>query len=202
MLTHPVRRVLTALLVASGLLATAAAPASATPVVLLFDTPSSITIGSLTLDVGGVNAGQTCSPNGVQNQIDPDVSGGVIDLQTTDWTTVERDLVIGATTLRVQIVPTANTLGSISGSTVLLPVQFSIIFRSCAGATLCETNPISVSPLSDSGYTGSNPPVSGDTMSLSGTSAATVTTKIGCNTIIRALLVGNPANVLLSLLVP
>lgn len=198
---HVLARLGAVTVVALGVMAALAVPASATTTQLEVSPFSGITVSGFVANFGGHPTTFVCAPNSQPDHISPDFdSSGGITLESIDQAFGWRDFVVGTLTLKARWVPTSTTtLGSSSGGGVTLGMSFRVEWRTCdSTTTVCLTNPINVT-LADTGYTGAHPhPNASDTIALTG-GPVHITVPISCNTVLRSAINSQLATVRLNL---
>lgn len=170
-----------------------------------------LTMNGTTIDFPGPGTGP-CALPGTSSYLDLDVdASGNITLPATgyrhDISWVPQNglapttFPISGTDYRFQIFGHHNTAGSIWGSSFSLSLDMQFVFSPClGGSTLCTVNHVVLTLYGS--YSGSVPPVSGDLANnLYGTSPALASSNfaIGCDSTIRAALLGDAVTVTLHL---
>lgn len=197
MSTRIIGRLGAAAALAVGLLIATSVPASATVHDVVIEAGSSIAIGTTTTTFGGHATTNVCADNSTAPStipVDLDSSGGgTVGSSTTGW----GDFAAGTNNFKSRLVITGGTV-SATTTTITITLTIRAEFRTCNSLTaLCTTNNVSIT-LTGANDTGSLHPSASSQFAVSGTSG-TVTTVIGCNTIIRSAIHGQTASVLLNL---
>ena len=108
------------------------------------------------------------------------------------------DVNIAGTNYQAIITGTNTTsAGSIAGTTVTQNVALTVTIKSCNGASTLCTFPITAS-VSGHNYTGGAIPATGNTVTVSGSSAP-ISPAIGCNVAVRPTILGSTVGVTLTL---
>lgn len=198
--TRTIGRLGAAAVLAVGLVAASAVPASAAPHTVAIEASSQIDIGGTSTHFGGHATTNVCSPNSTPPTTIPadfdSTGGGTFGASSTGY----GDFTVGTTTMKTRLVITGGTV-TFTHTTVTITMSVRAEFRSCNSQTLlCQTNVLNVVLTGSNSTTPSSGPLhptASHRVTVGGN--VHVTVPFTCNFILSAALHSQTANVSLNI---